>query len=761
MKEITLSGCLYEPLMNYLKALGVLRLVAEQLDRDVRGFWRGDCFVLRTKYDRNDLIDFFITGYKATPILAPWNGGAGFIDEKGASFEILNRIRKSSSPFLAGVRTAIDAVEKVPIMRQFRESRQKVKDLEDKQKELKKQNRSLTPEERQQLRIAKTAVEQLKNLILSCVRNEFPEDAIRWLNACITLLPDDFATSPLLGSGGCDGRLEFSVNFLSNLLKYEESKPNQRQVWVEAALFGTMGHYLVDAAVGQYAPNRVGGPNATQGFEGPSKVNPFDFILMMEGAIIVTGAASCRYGVQTGVKAVFPFTVLGSAAGADTLASNEVLESRGELWLPLWSRPASLKEVAFVFSEGRADLRGRRVRTATDFARAVTSLGVDRGIVGFVRYSFLKRNGRAFLATPLGRFQVQTRRETDLLLEIDPWLDRFRSAVSNTKSPPRFRQALFRIESAIFDFSRYGGSEQFAAILMALGSAERELASSIKFCDDNHIPPITGLSLDWLTAASDGSVEFELALALSDICDPSNKVAPIRSNLEPVALDRSRGGRLYWTDQNQQVVWRASDLSTNLIAVLERRMMDGLRLNSDHIPLASRWHVSIEAISAFLEGQVNDKKIEDLLWGMILLNHNQEKSLWFQSNLDSTIILDRRYALLKLLFLPEPLEWKREKILVRPEYAILPMLRAGRVSEACTIAIRRLRSYGLVPMPYKTTSGKTRDSEWSDITANNAMRLAASLILPISPGHVERLLRLVLRKESETTDMNKTIQGGY
>lgn len=56
--EILLAGCTPTPLANYLKALGVLRLLSVR-DPDVRGFWRGDRFVLRTVLDRAAIEHFF------------------------------------------------------------------------------------------------------------------------------------------------------------------------------------------------------------------------------------------------------------------------------------------------------------------------------------------------------------------------------------------------------------------------------------------------------------------------------------------------------------------------------------------------------------------------------------------------------------------------------------------------------------------------------------------------------------------------------
>ena len=49
-----LDGCAPTPLAHYLKALGILRLVAEQADLDARGWWDGDRFRLATKLNRKD-----------------------------------------------------------------------------------------------------------------------------------------------------------------------------------------------------------------------------------------------------------------------------------------------------------------------------------------------------------------------------------------------------------------------------------------------------------------------------------------------------------------------------------------------------------------------------------------------------------------------------------------------------------------------------------------------------------------------------------
>jgi CRISPR-associated protein Csx17 len=73
MNEIPLGGCATEPLMSYLKALGVLRVVGEQADREARGAWRVGQFVLRSALGESGLAEFFLREYHPTAVVVPWS----------------------------------------------------------------------------------------------------------------------------------------------------------------------------------------------------------------------------------------------------------------------------------------------------------------------------------------------------------------------------------------------------------------------------------------------------------------------------------------------------------------------------------------------------------------------------------------------------------------------------------------------------------------------------------------------------------------
>jgi CRISPR-associated protein Csx17 len=711
--DVHLVGCTPEPLMNYLKALGILRLVSEDKehgDPEARGCWRNDVFVLNSKLSRDGLTKFFLNDYRPTPIVGPWAGGSGFFSKDNK--KAVTALASSKSDRCKAYREVIELVQ--PTLAQAR--------IKDKP----------TPEQKAEL--------------LRCFRSELPQEVVQWMDAALILQSDGHAFAPLLGTGGNDGRLDFSQNFMVRLVTLGiHAAPDSRAArWLDNALFGETVPGLAAAAVGQFAPGRAGGPNATQGMEGDATDNPWDFVMMIEGALLLGGAAVRRLGVGLDSKAAFPFTVRTSASGFASSSETDAATGRGELWLPLWSRPASLPELRTLFGEGRAEVTGRPARDGVDFARAVASLGVDRGIQQFIRLSFLKRSGKAFLATPQGRVPVRLQESVDLLRQLDLWLDRFRRACADKNAPPRFRTALRNLEEAIFDFCRYGGPMFFQAIVIALGRAERELAGGERFRTNKRVSPVAGLSAEWIAAANDNTPEFEIALALAGVCDRERKIGTLRTNLEPFDWQKPYAA---WAEKDRAVVWNSADLSVNLAATLRRRLMDGERSGCANLPLAAPNFVSLDTVSRFLARELDERRIEDLLWGLMLLP--QKPGMLKRPAEDSGAPpLPRAYALLKLLFLPQPLTVNGVSVTVKAEPSIVSLLTAGQVGEACRIAMRRLRASGLSPLPHPRSGGTVRDTDWQECEylGDDRQRLAAALLLPLSYASIDRLRGLVVRE---------------
>jgi len=807
--DLELAGCTPEPLMAYLKALGILRLVSEQKDPNARGWWRKDVFHLRSMLDRDALVKFFVEEYQPTPIVVPWSGGDFF----GVNWSP-DRPTHAKTPTSSKVVEAILATNTdrfAPYRRALQACKAALSKCAIDRKE---------------------KMDERKWAFIQELRSSCDEPRlIEWIDAAAVATVEKFAA--LLGSGGgSDGNTHFSDNFMQNLWDVLPDFDAQRDtgVWrddmacragLRASLFREPSTFRIEKRTSSlFDSGAVGGPNATQGMERESLSNPWDMILALEGTISFAGAATKRLGLNAH-KGAFPFQVSASVTSGDGLAEKE--RAGTELWLPLWTRPARSEEVLALLREGRAQCGPRSARNGVDMARAIASLGVDRGIAAFGRYAILKGRvgGENYnTAASLGRFYVAERPHVDLLREVDPWLDRFRRAAGDKDPPPRFASAVRRIDSAIFEFCKYGGAAFFQNIVVALGLAERELANAERFREEEEkeLRPVAGLSSAWIEAAADGSPEFTVARSLACVYDPEQKkIGPLRANLE--AVDWNNHCRA-WAEKERCVVWNAADLATNLANVLQRRMMDGERARCEHLPLDSPFPVELDTIAAFLAGDLDDERIEELIWGLMLIksgggakdgradqSRDREGAVRApeQGDLPQALPqapLPRHYALLKLLYLPRPLVperqidkkgrpvvvWRLAKfrrdvanpqrkrlesgIIIRPEPRVLPLLRAGRIGEACRIAAQRLRVSGLSPMPGPLPTGVMRDNEWDDQSRDReaavdpspkeslahargsdlgryrrAQHLAAALLIPISSKSVNRLVHLVCRAD--------------
>lgn len=739
MSEIALKGCTPEPLMGYLKALGVFRIIAEQIEPDVRGCWKDPMFVLLSNLTHEELIDFFINAYKPTPLIVPWSGGDYFdvsveasinpYSKTPTSSKIIESFLATSSDRLAGYRTAIKcALSSLSLC-----GISGKKDMENKER---------------------------KRSYIGALRNFSQGHVVDWIDTCAALTSDKATFSALLGSGGgSDGNTHFSDNFMQNLWEvlpdFDPQRKKQKgssRTLLENALWGINTSKLVPERTSSlYDAGACGGANAGQGFERIALANPWNFILCLEGTLLFAGAISRRQAAGEKGRATFPFQARLTTTSLDS--STEKEKEGREIWLPLWGKRASLSEIIMIFTEGHVSIGTRQADRGVDFARAVAGLGIDRGIRAFHRYAIVKgRIGGDNYNTSahLGCFDVCCRSHVDLIREIDAWLDLFRSAASDGKAPPRFKSTLRQIESSIFAFCQYGGVSRFADIMCALGRAERELANGEKFRTHNNLRPLAGLSPKWIEAAYDGSAEFEIALALAGIYDSANKIGPlcVNLNLAPVKSEKYKQNSPYavWTETGREVVWNSADLVRNLAAILERRLTDGKREGCERLPIAYRRTASLNAVSAFLAGETDDERIAELLWGLVLIDHRQTYPRLERCVIDAPP-LPRSYALLKLLFQPRPLKTVAGDVAVKPEMSILPLLRAKRPAEACATAIRRLRASGLIPM----AGGTFRDQQWF---ASDAMRLAAALLIPVSQQDTDLLMNMVIRTYTHIETVN-------
>ena len=713
--ELELRGCSPDPLMSYLKALGVFRLVSEQADPDLRGWWRNDTFHLRSALDRDGLTDFFLNEYRPTPIVSPWNGGSGFYPRDNS--KAMETILEVESPRFQLWYEVISESKKV-----------------------------LGRSENQELRKA-----EQKEWILSQCRARFPDDALDWLDAAYVLTSDGVKFPPLLGTGGNDGRLEFSNNFMQNVvlaLNLEERRNGETimQNQIVSALFNEGSPELVrKRSTGFYNPSSVGGANASVGFNDDSLSNPWDYVLMFEGALMFAGAAARRLSAQGTSKAVYPFTVDNSAAGYGTSSDSEYGDSsRAEFWAPLWNRPTSLRELERLMSEGRAQLGRRQVSSGSDFARAVTGLGTERGVSEFQRYGFLVRNGLAYLAAPLGRFYSDSdnrdaAERANVLFDLDPWLDSLRRAASGRNAPAELGAVRRRIDNAIIEFCQRGQPRDLQDVLIAVGQAERWISrSGIR----ESVSPLRNFSRNWIRYANNDSVEFRLARAMASILyEPAQgrrEVGPIRENLEPVATQP----RVEWKEGSVSCVWTGGNPLSNMLSVLQRRCLEGRMRGMGHPPLDSTYSARLRDIISFLNGEVDVQRLVDLALPLSFIPYWHRSESGNGQSFRAPLELPAAYATMKLTLLPGTFKCPGfgEDRDIRMEPRMLTMLRSGRVQDAHEVVYHRLIASGLRPISHSPGISNRLDDR---------QRLAAALLFPLDAGAYRALAERALRKPEE------------
>ncbi|MGI6644024.1 MAG: hypothetical protein ACOX3V_08560 [Bacillota bacterium] len=188
-----------------------------------------------------------------------------------------------------------------------------------------------------------------------------------------------------------------------------------------------------------------------------------------------------------------------------------------------------------------------------------------------------------------------------------------------------------------------------------------------------------------------------------------------------------------------------------LEGILERRILDGIREGLQAVPLDATYRVSPTEVGLFLSGHTDDSLLLDLLWAVTAIDLDM-KALADLTQRHSTPSPDltqipRVYAMLKLLVLPPDsvaqlvhTDSDTSHFSIRPEPSMLSALRAGKLDAATKIAVRRLRSVGLMPIASER-QGQMK-APCFVVSSAGQKRLAASLLFPVN--NVRTLAQLVL-----------------
>lgn len=316
----------------YLMSLGLSR-VTSRMDPSVRIVWDVDdtIHLIRDGSIRDER-DYLLHDWHPTPITSPWNNGGGYDGDK-----YLDAIENSITVRLASYRRAISAGRHA-----YKQS-----DKAD---------------------------------VIRCYRNIAPDAAVLWVDACqVEQSGGEWLYNPLLGSGGNDGRLDFSRTYMRALMAVMD--PETGEPTPEAATW-------IDCALGlrQWAP-----PSDIPGgqFFGGDRVNPWLYILAIEGCLF-TSATHWRYRTDLSHWAQ---TADLNPAGLPTATAADCDEG-AEIWLPVWREPLSIAEITELLGDQRLEYFGHQPEDGVQ-----CTIAAARSDLQWLRVIRTQGNGRAHILT--------------------------------------------------------------------------------------------------------------------------------------------------------------------------------------------------------------------------------------------------------------------------------------------------------------------------------------------------------------------------
>jgi CRISPR-associated protein Csx17 len=709
-----LKGCSPMPLANYLKALGVLRLVGERADPHARGWWQEEAFCLLTKLSQEELEAFFLERYEPTPIFNPWGGRSGYYggsSEKTARVALL-AIEESITNRLSNFRTAIALIRSVI----------------------------------QEGGGAKPGSEESKSAMISRIRMRLRGSGLEWLDTVIADLGDSFRGPAILGTGGNEGSGSYTAAFLAAVVECVV-----RQSWnsaISASLWSDgSDRYAWD---GSFQPptggvqkkpkkEKVGQP-FRQYLPGGTG-SPWDLLLSFEGAILVQSGVARRSSRDQHrfLSSPFYFSPLGMGAGSSSEIDEFVLNKgrknpgRGEQWFPLWSTPSTYDEIQRLFREGRCSAGRRAARNPLDAARAICGLGASRGITSFIRYGYLQRDNLAtHLAVPLGRIEVRENSTSRLVDDLAGWLDYVHRLARKKNAPTRLNIGHRRLAAAVFAALTHDYTpDRWQAILLAAAEVEALQAGGTAI-EAGPIPP---LRPEWVAAVADGSAELRLGLALGSAAAgyaDGRPVDPVRHHWLPLKTGvrrfDTREGRLV---NDPRVVMTGRDPLGDLVAVVERRLIEAAQhgRRRSRLMAAPGCGAHLGDLAAFLCGSVQLYKLFGLARAFMAIRWEEWSGDHALAAPTSDEVPDEAWLAARLCVLPWALDATKD---IPADGRIVRLLSTGDAVRAVELVSQRLRAASLRPPFAVAVTDPTTARRW-----------AAALVFPIHRGVAQRIATIL------------------
>ena len=718
-----LHGCSPAPLALYLKALGILRIVSEQADPTARGWWQDEHFCLLTKLDRQGLEKFFIEDYSPSAVFNPWGARSGFYEggsEKTSRLALLE-IENCDLPRLAVFRHSIANVR-----REIDRNGGVKPDNGDAQYEL---------------------VRDLRNSVRGPGAN--------WLSAVLADLGDEFVGPPIFGTGGNEGSGGYAAAYLAAVTECIVRRASDELLTAALWEIGAEPSQSWDGSF-QVAKPSDQSKTLKQNVAGPfrqflpeGKATGWDLLFLFEGASMVQSGVTQRSKAHRQRYVSSPFYFAPHGVGSPTSCDSDEFvinkgrktPGRGEQWFPLWETPTTCNELASLLAAGRCSVGRVDARRAVDAARAISRLGVSRGISEFIRYGYYQRNNLAtHFAVPLGRIRVRENSRSHLIDDIAGWMNKLQRLARDSHAPARLVHAERRLADAVFaalthdhTFARWQAVLEAAVDIEAIQAGGTAIAAG----------PIPNLKPAWVTAIHDNTPEVRLALAIGRAAGGFTRVQkpfdPIRHHWLPL----QRGAQHFQVSEKRlvndhRVVATGRDAIADCGAIVQRRLIEAESESRRRLPLkpALGCDARLNDLAQLIDGHVDLDRTLKLGRALMALDWRnwitQYRGLLAKSRPPNEFENhpDEVWLALRLACLPSPVT---EGLDIPAEPSIVRRLLAGDGASAVQTAVSRLRASGL-RVPFVAA-----------IADSDTARLwAAALAFPISGRTARRAVEILV-----------------
>lgn len=779
MNEHRLAGLRshhYSSLLSYLAALGTFRVLSSQADKDARMHWDSDIPVIATTLTEEEFVDFFLMKYAPSPIISPWNGGNPLFRDKENISDIMNskdnRFKCIQHSITLMYKSYFGIIEKYHKSEEGQENStgKRLNKMRIELSSILNTNDLCVLTEQiaenideiisyfvaKETKIKKELVgeqnKQIKSELIDHLRSSLPNEAIYWIDANATISSDKrMHTSPLLLSGGNDGNLDLSTQFIEHLSSIIlKSQDSLSENWLLSSCFGTQNEVKMIAgkSTGYLDSHGVGGMNSAPGSD-KKLLNPWTYVLALEGTLMFACSIVRRMDSLVD-RPTAPFSIkAGSPVGHSSSTDGESL-SKGELWLPHWKASVGLHELNRLFSEGRMEWNGKQSHNGIDTVRAAATLGTERGIQAFERFAILERRGQSNSALRVDRIFTAELPEIKLTSQLDSWIN---SLSGINLSSVAFCK--YQIERSIYELSKCPHNSALRASLLAdyLSSvAMAEVAlGRINLKEREKVQPIRYLNPnEWIDYLQDDTPEMRIAIGFASLHDraKAKRALTLANYFRPIEINNGRikGWREKGTLISGIDSLKLNELITNLLA---KRVLDVFSIGDERfeseisqkgilIGFKYGMTVPIEDILDLYFGNLNEERIAKLISGLLLLDWSKLDYNRFQESNKSS---PSNYSYL-------PTEWC---ILVR-FFDHLPIdggvrltastnwglhFQSNKIDELLSDALQRLKIAGLRPSVEKVIP------HW-----NYVHRLAMTLLLKAPAQILGRAFNQVTYRET-------------